>query len=218
MTDKQKCRACGKALGSESLLRLPGMPAAVQNLPAEQDEAVAGGVELDVRQCAFCGLVQLTNDPVPYHKDVIRAGRFSPSMLARQRAEFKTFIERFSLRNKNILEIGSGRGEYLAILNDLPVKAFGMEHNAEFQKFANKNGLKSFQGYPTDFDGPPDGIIFDGIISINFLEHVPDPGGFLQASANLLSPVGAGMIAVPDIEFELNDNSLFSFIEVDQST
>jgi 2-polyprenyl-3-methyl-5-hydroxy-6-metoxy-1,4-benzoquinol methylase len=212
MADDKKCRACGNFFTDKSLLRLPGMPGAVQNLPADRDEAIMSGVVLDVRQCSFCGLVQLSNDPVPYYKDVIRAGSFSPSMRARQHNEFKIFIERFSLMGKNILEIGSGGGEYLSILNEFPVNAFGMEHNPDLNKIANEKGLKTFQAYPTDLTEPLEGIMFDAVISINFLEHAPEPGAFLRAAAKLLSENGVGMIGVPDFEFELQDNYLFSFM------
>lgn len=212
MKDEKKCRACGNGFGCDSILRMPDMPGAVQNLPEHKDEAIASGVVLDVRECSFCGLVQLSNDPVPYYKDVIRAGSFSPSMRERQHEEFKGFIERFSLTGKNIIEIGSGRGEYLSILNELPVNAYGMEHNPDFNKMANENGLKTFQAYPMDLTKPPDGILFDAFISINFLEHAPDPGAFLRACAGLLTENGIGMIGVPDFEFELRDNSLFSFM------
>jgi len=212
MARKKNCRVCQNDFGDESLIQLSGMPGAVQNLPTAKERAIASGVTLDVRQCSFCGLVQLTNDPVPYYKDVIRAGGFSPSMRARQKEEFKLFIERFSLKGKNILEIGSGRGEYLSILNELSVNACGMEHNPEFNQIANENGLKTYQSYPIDIKAPLDGILFDAFVSINFLEHSPYPGEFLRASANLLSEDGVGMIAVPDIEFELRDNFVFSFM------
>jgi 2-polyprenyl-3-methyl-5-hydroxy-6-metoxy-1,4-benzoquinol methylase len=206
------CRSCGNKIDNLSLLRLPDMPKAVQNLPADKSEAMASGVVLDLRQCQACGLVQLSNSPVPYFKDVVRAGSFSPSMRARQFDEFKTFIERFSLQGKSVLEIGSGRGEYLSILNDLPVAAYGMEHNVEYCEHANERGLKTFQGYPVDMSAPPAGILFDAFICINFLEHVPQPGVFLRSCANLISETGIGMVAVPDLEFELRDNYLFSFM------
>ncbi len=213
MTSNVKnCRVCGNIFTGESLLNLPDMPGAVQNLPTSKDDAVASGVVLDVRQCSSCGLVQIVNDPVPYHKDVIRPGGVSASMRTRQLDQFRKFIERFSLADKNVLEIGSGNGEYLAILNELPVNAFGMEHNPKFSKIANEKGLKTFQAYPTDLSGPPDGIMFDAFISINVLEHVPDPGAFLRSCANLLGENGVGMISVPDLEFELSDNYLFSFM------
>jgi len=214
MTGEKKCRACGKVFSGECLLRLSGMPGAVQNLPSNKGEAIASGMVLDVKQCSFCGLVQLSNDPVPYYKDVIRAGSFSPSMRSRQQDEFKKFIERFSLQGKKILEIGSGRGEYLSILDELSVDVFGMEHNSEFCATANEKGLKTFQLYPIDLAGATDidGIVFDAFISINFLEHAPDPAFFIRSCANLMSEDGVGMIAVPDLEFELRDNYLFSFM------
>ena len=212
MTLKKKCRACRNSFVGKSLLQLAGMPPAVQNLPVDKGKAVASSVVLDVRQCSFCGLVQLSNDPVPYYKDVIRAGSISPSMKARQRDAFKAFINRFSLKGKNILEIGSGRGEYLSILGELDVRAFGMENNPGFNKIAKDAGLKLFAGYPTDLPKPPDAIAFDAFISINFLEHAPDPGDFLRSSARLLCKNGVGMVSVPDFESELRDNGLFSFI------
>jgi len=196
----------------DSLLQLDGMPRTAQNLPNDKDEALAAGVILDVRQCSYCGLVQLFNDPVPYYKDVIRSASFSPSMIARQHEGFKTFIDRFSLTGKNILEVGSGCGEYLSILRELPVNVYGMEHNAEYCRIAAAKGLKTFQAYPTDLTKPPGGIVYDAFVSINFLEHAPDPGTFLRACANFLSVNGVGMIAVPDFEFELNENYLFSFM------
>ncbi|SEM54868.1 2-polyprenyl-3-methyl-5-hydroxy-6-metoxy-1,4-benzoquinol methylase [Syntrophus gentianae] len=212
MAEGKNCRACGNVLGNESLLCLSGMPGAVQNLPVDRQEAMASGVALDVRQCDFCGLVQLTNRPVPYYRDVIRAGSFSPSMRARQLNEFQRFVERFSLQGKNILEIGSGRGEYLSLLKELPVRAFGMEHNAQYIQTANEKGLKTFPGYPTDLTGPLTDLVFDAFVSINFLEHAPEPGAFLRSCANLVSETAIGMIAVPDLEFELRDNYLFSFM------
>jgi len=133
-------------------------------------------------------------------------------MSARQQDEFKAFIERFDLQGKKILEIGSGRGEYLSILNDLPVDAWGMEHNPEFNEIAKGKGLKTFQSYPTDTGALPEGMKFDAFVSINFLEHAPDPGAFLRACADLLTEEGVGMIGVPDFEFELRDNFLFSFM------
>lgn len=208
----EKCRACSNDLDGKSLVRLNGMPGAVQNLPDNKAQAVSSDIVLDVRQCACCGLVQLTNDPVPYYKDVIRAGNFSPSMRARQQEAFQAFIDRFSLTGKNIIEIGSGRGEYLSILNELPVNAYGMEHNSENNLMAKEKGLKTFQAYPTDVTEPLDGIQFDGFVTINFLEHAPHPGEFLSACGKLLSQSGVGMIAVPDLEFELTDNFLFSFM------
>ncbi len=212
MSQEKKCRVCEKPFDNGSLFRMPGMPGAVQNLPTEKDTAVASGVVLDVRECAFCGLVQLTNDPVPYYKDVIRAGSFSPSMRQRQQDEFARFIDRFSLKGKNILEIGSGRGEYLSILDEMPVNAFGMEHNPELNQISRDKGLKTYEAYPTDLNGPISDRVFDAFVSINFLEHAPDPGAFLRGAANLLTEDGVGMIGVPDFEFELSDNFLFSFM------
>ncbi len=212
MISDKTCRACKSKLTKERIVQLAGMPNAVQNLPTDKEAALKSGITLDVRQCSCCGLVQLTNDPVPYYKDVIRAGSFSPSMKVRQRDEFESFIDYFSLRGKNILEIGCGRGEYLSLLNELPVSSYGLENNEEYRRIARERGLRAYKGYPVDLNAPPENMNFDAFISINFLEHAPNPCEFLRHCSSLISENGTGLIAVPDFEFELRDNYLFSFM------
>ena len=68
-----QCRLCGRAFLGKPLLRYENMPQAAQFLPDADALANERGVALEVRQCSGCGLVQLSNDPVPYYREVIRA-------------------------------------------------------------------------------------------------------------------------------------------------
>ena len=206
------CRVCNGRLPDDPLVRLPNMPGSVQNLYGNRKSAQRASATLDVRQCIKCGHVQLTNDPVPYYRDVIRAGRFSESLTKRQRDVFARFIDRFGLQGKRVLEVGSGRGEYLTILNALPVSAYGLENNAEFCAEGAKEGLRLFNGFVTDPSLAIDPPRFDAAISINFLEHVPDPTAFLRAMGDLMEPDAIGLVSVPDAARELADNSLLSYM------
>ena len=206
------CRVCNGRLPDDPLVRLPNMPGSVQNLYGNRKSAQRASATLDVRQCIKCGHVQLTNDPVPYYRDVIRAGRFSESLTKRQRDVFVRFIDRFELQGKHVLEVGSGRGEYLTILNALPVSAYGLENNAEFCVEGAKEGLRLFNGFVTDPSLAVDPPRFDAVVSINFLEHVPDPTAFLRAMGGLMEKDAAGLVSVPDAAQELADNSLLSYM------
>lgn len=55
------------------MLRYENMPKAAQYLPVAESLENDKGVELKVYQCSDCGLVQLSNKPVPYHTFYIKS-------------------------------------------------------------------------------------------------------------------------------------------------
>ena len=93
------------------------MPKAAQDLPDAAALASESGVDLEVCQCAGCGLVQLSSDPVPYYREVIRAAAVSDVIRRSKTKQFAGFIEAHALRGKRILEVGCGRGEFLSLVN-----------------------------------------------------------------------------------------------------
>jgi len=74
------CRVCRNECYEPPLLRYGNMPRVAQFLPGPDSVELDKGVDLEVCQCSGCGLVQLSNDPVPYYRDVIRAAGFSDEM------------------------------------------------------------------------------------------------------------------------------------------
>lgn len=74
------CRVCGNKFFEEPLLRYKNMPRAAQFLTDAESLESDKGVDLKVCQCSGCGLVQLSNAPVPYYRAVIRAAAFSEEM------------------------------------------------------------------------------------------------------------------------------------------
>ena len=105
-----KCRVCGHDFFEEPLLRYENMPRAAQFLPDAESLESDKGVALEVCQCSGCGLVQISNDPVPYYKEVIRAAAFSDEMKGFEEsnsvASFKNIPlkERKSLRSAAAVE------------------------------------------------------------------------------------------------------------------
>ena len=111
------------------------MPSAAQNFPEITKLKNDKGINLNISQCSKCGVVQTTNRPVNYYREVIRAPSFSPEMIKFRTVQFKKIIQRYKLRGKKIIEVGSGYGEYLSLLNNFELKAFRLR---KFKQ-SNKN-------------------------------------------------------------------------------
>ena len=99
------CILCGQPLPNESFLCLPGMPTCAQNIPDRDSLHDDTCMDLNLFQCSSCGLVQLDCDPVPYYRDVIRAGGGTKTMTDLRRAQYEHFIDKCSLE-----ETDSGGG------------------------------------------------------------------------------------------------------------
>ena len=125
----KNCRVCGNEFFAKPLLRQKDMPKSAQFLPDVKSLEKDKGVTLEVCQCSGCGLVQLNNNPVPYYKNVIRAAALSKEMRDFRKKQFNNFVKKFSLKGKKIIEIGSGKGEYLSIVEKSDAKAYGLEYS-----------------------------------------------------------------------------------------
>ena len=142
-----KCRVCGSAFFEEPLLKYENMPKAAQYLPDAASLHLDKGADLTVCQCSACGLVQLSNDPVPYFREVIRAAGISKEMTDFRAEQFDKFITTYGLHKKKIIEIGCGQGEYLSILENLNLDAHGLEYSKEAINRCQDKGLKVSQGF-----------------------------------------------------------------------
>jgi len=206
---KKRCRVCGNKLFKEPLLTLKNMPRSAQNFPEKKESREIRGITLKVFQCSGCGLVQLASKPVPYYREVIRAVGISEEMMNFRKKYFKEFIDKYELRNKKVIEIGCGTGDYLSLLNDLGVDAYGLEYSEKSVEICKKRGLKVFHGFIEREDYVIENSPFDAFFCLNFLEHVPFPNIFLRGIWNNLKNEAVGIIEVPNFNFQIK-NKLFS--------
>ena len=203
-----KCRVCGHKFFGEPLLRYENMPKAAQFLPDAESLESDKAIDLEVCQCSGCGLVQLNNEPVPYYREVIRASAISEEMRNFRRKQFDSFIQKFSLKRKKIIEIGCGCGEYLSIMQQFVVEAYGLEYSAESVVQCVKNGLKVSEGF-IESSAKLDHAPFEAFFILNFLEHLPDPNSTLRGTYNNLTDDAIGLVEVPNFDMILR-NKLFS--------
>lgn len=203
------CRVCRGRLFPESLLRYTNMPAMAQELPSRDKLADDGGTDLQVCQCSDCGLVQLSNEPVSYYRDVIRAAAFSEDMRAFRLEQFAVWAQKFRLEGRNVLEVGCGRGEYLSLLQSVGIQVHGVENAIASIKNCESQGFPVTQGFLGDgFFKIADGA-FDGFVCLNFMEHWPDPGLVLQGIRHNLADQAIGLVEVPNFDMII-DKGLFS--------
>ena len=207
-----KCRVCGHEFFQEPLLRYKNMPKAAQFLPDADTVESDKGVDLEVCQCSGCGLVQLSNDPVPYYKEVIRAAAFSDEMRDFRVKQFSSFIQDFSFEGKKVIEIGCGRGEFLSLMQRCGADTYGLEYSEESVVQCVKNGLKVSKGFIETSTQTLDYAPFDAFYILNFLEHLPDPNSTLRGIYNNLADHAVGLVEVPNFDMILRNNLFSEFI------
>jgi len=204
-----KCRVCGHEFFDEPLLRYENMPKAAQFMPDAGSLKNDRGVDLEVCQCMGCGLVQLSNIPVPYYREVVRASAVSEEMKDFRKKQFSRFVNEYSLQRKKIIEIGCGKGEFLSIMQQFITETYGLEYSKESVADCEKSGLKVSQGFIETGDYKLNRSPFDAFFILNFLEHLPQPNSVLQGIYRNLTEGGIGLIEVPNFDMILR-KKLFS--------
>jgi len=106
-------------------------------------------------------------------------------------------LEKFAPRS--ILELGCGNG---SLLKELMIKfpsaeAMGFESSERGVKWAQRSGLPVYQAYIVD-ETSVQGHQADLVVSVNVLEHTPDPVKFLRAAKAAVSEDGYVLIVCPD--------------------
>jgi 2-polyprenyl-3-methyl-5-hydroxy-6-metoxy-1,4-benzoquinol methylase len=206
------CRVCGNDFFEEPLLKYENMPRAAQYPADAASLHLDKGVDLTVCQCSACGLVQLSNDPVPYFREVIRAAGISKEMTKFRVTQFREFVEKFFLMQKKVIEIGCGRGEYLSILENLDLDAHGLEYSQEAVAHCQDNGLKVSQGFIDSREYQLQDAPFSVFFILNFLEHLPDPNATLGGIWRNLEDGGTGIVEVPNFDMMLEKHLFTEFV------
>lgn len=207
-----KCLICNEKLRENPLMILDNMPASAQDIPDAYQVKNDHGLTLNLCQCPKCGLVQFDCKPVSYYRDVIRSSGYSSTMHDLRYSQYKHLIETYHLEGKKFIEVGCGQGEFLSVLNEFPVKTFGIEHKATLVELAKSKGLNVVQGFVENGECKIQGAPFDVFLSFNFLEHQPNPNEMLEGIYNNLTDDGMGLITVPSLEYILEHDGYYELI------
>lgn len=205
------CRICRQPLHQETLLSLKNMPGAAQNFPTKDILFSDHGVDLELRQCSACGVIQLTNEPVPYFREVIRAVAYSPEMKEFRLKQFAGWLQKYSLVGKKILEIGCGRGEYMELMQAAGASVFGVEGAPGSVAKCHEKHLSAECVFFEKGDELLKNRPFDAFFILNWLEHIPDIPSMLRAVRANLAPGGVGLVEVPNFDMILQERLIMEF-------
>ena len=197
------CRVCNGPLFPDSLLKYENSPKSAQGFIDELGSA-DDSITLEIYQCQSCGLVQHNMLPVSYYKEVIRAVAFSKEMGEFRLSQLSDWIKLNNLKDKKILEVGCGRGEYVDLLKNAGAnQVSGLEFSQKSVDIARNKGNKVYLGYlDTDFKKPYE-FKFDAFTIFSFLEHWPNPNEGLELLHSVLSDDASGLVEVPNFELVL---------------
>jgi len=188
------------------------MPKAAQFLPSAAALKKDAGTGLEVCQCSGCGLVQLSNEPVPYYREVVRASAFSPEMRDFRVKQFSRFVRKYALKGGKVIEIGCGRGEYLSLMRRTGADVYGLEYSGKAVDHCRREGLKVSRGFLGNSHAKLRGGPFQAFFILSFLEHLPEPNSTLREAYNNLSDGGYGLVEVPNFDMIMRKNLFSEFI------
>lgn len=210
------CPGCGR--GELALMARLGRQPAVGTVIYDDPEAAreAPSASLDVGFCRRCGLVRgMTFDPtlVPYDAAYENSQHFSPRFARYARELAERLVSRHGLAGGAVVEIGSGKGEFLAELCRASVaKAYGYDASyageIDDNPFADRIEFVR-RDYDSDARLPAAGLV----CCRHVLEHFVDPAALLHSLRRSLGDSATPVyVEVPNGEFVLSPSGMWDFI------
>jgi hypothetical protein len=203
------CPACG-ALGMRVFYEARGLPANSMLLLRDKKEALeATRGDLSLGFCDACGFISNTAfEPAKteYSSDYESSQAYSETFNAFARQLARELAERYQLRDKTIVEIGSGGSDFLALLCEQGVgRAVGIDPAATMGP--QHDGVKDRITLINDFYAESHGEIeADLVLCRMTLEHIWKVGEFVSTVRRAASRRGVPVVfQVPDASRILTD-------------
>lgn len=211
------CRICGaRQLDYKPLISLKN-----GNIPAQgffKTKIPKKLTNLEIFQCNYCDVIQHPHEPVSYFKDVIRATSFSDEMKKFRSQQLALWVKKYNLNSKKILEIGSGKGEFLSIINSIGnFQIFGIENSKKSRISNFDDGFVCFNGYLGNLNSnflSKYKRNFDAFMCFSFMEHWPNPKKSFQQLNYILNDESVGLIEVPNFDL-IYKKSIYTEFSID---
>jgi SAM-dependent methyltransferase len=159
------------------------------------DTAAAGKAfprgNLRIALCTACGFITNTAFELArttYDRTYEETQTFSPTFTAFQDQLIRRLLEKYDLWGKTVVEIGCGKGTFLARMAELgDVRGFGIDPTAVPERLTGK-AAKNVQ-FINEFYGPQHARLeADLVICRHTLEHIPNVGEFLRKLHDVIAP------------------------------
>lgn len=147
--------------------------------------------DLRIAQCQTCGFITNTAFELArttYDQSYEETQTFSPTFTAFEDQLIARLLERYDLWGRTVVEIGCGKGTFLARMAELgDVRGIGIDPTAVFERLSGKAARNV--RFINEFYGPQHASIpADLVICRHTLEHIPNVGAFLRTLHDVVAP------------------------------
>jgi SAM-dependent methyltransferase len=160
-------------------------------------------------RCALCGLAYLNPRPeegklAGYYPKTYWGGKQRGVKDLFRKAEERLkenyklrALKKCGVRSGRVLDVGCGRGEFLALLKKRGFQVAGLETGEEAVRRGREDfGIEITNGTLAGSHFSENS--FDAVTMWHVLEHLPNPREALRAARKLLKPGGVLLLALPD--------------------
>jgi SAM-dependent methyltransferase len=195
-----RCPACGEGR-LELFYEVDPVPVHSCRLVAGKEEALGfptGRLALAV--CHACGFVTNTAFDASlqdYSVDYEETQAFSPHFVDFLEELARRWVDRYELRGKRVLEIGSGKGEFLLLLHELGVgEAIGIDPGFAPERVEERPGLRFIRDLYSERYAD---LQADAVVCRHTLEHIQPVADFMRLVRSTLHGGEPVLFELPDV-------------------
>jgi hypothetical protein len=202
----------------EAFFELPHVPVNVGiQWPTYEQSLQCPKGDINLAFCRSCGFVwNLKFDPthLDYSQDYDNSLFFSPLFRRYTESLISRLINRYDLRNKNVIEIGCGKGDFLSLICELG-NNWGVGFDTTFegldQEATGRNRIRIIQDFYCEKYAEYEA---DLICSRFVFEHIEQPRAFLQMLRRAIGDRREVLVyfEVPNVSLILRDLSVWDIV------
>ncbi|MEM1271139.1 MAG: class I SAM-dependent methyltransferase, partial [Bacteroidota bacterium] len=205
------CPNCRTAGTLTPLSRVDDVPVHSVLLVSSEDEAASFPVgQIDLQACSYCGFVtNVAFEPevMAYSTRYEETQGYSPTFSRFHRRLAEELIERYDLREKHVLEIGCGKGDFVTLLKQLGNNTgigFDPAYVPERNPYDGEEGLTFVQDL---YDERYTDVQADFVCCKMTLEHIREPAAFMETVRRAIGDRTDTVVffQIPDTERILRD-------------
>jgi len=216
--EENRCPVCGST-NAAKILDVRGVPVFCNVLPDSREEALkAAKGDIELAFCRSCGHVfNSAFEPVRmrYSPRYENSLHYSPAFREYAGGLARRLVSTYDLRNKDIIEIGCGKGDFLRLLADAGNnRCLGFDPSFDPRRNEMDNRSERFALVQDEYTEKYSNCPADFIVCRHVLEHIAEPRRFLKTIRRALGdkPQAVVFVEVPNVMFTLKDFGIWDLI------